>query len=436
MATEVIMPKVDMVMETGTFVEWLKQEGDTVEKGEPLFVISTEKAAIEVDSPEDGILAGLTAKPDDIIPVTEVIGFIVKPGEKVPEKSPVSATIIAVEPDQKLDNNDEKVDSSFDHQVSETKPRVTPLARRMAEGLGINLWHVSGRGPKGRIHKADILEYQRSSSGTHKIDGYLEEITSSDHQKNQIPFSKKKISGNPLPNARQKEVISLTGTRKIIADRMVYSAFSAPHIHLTLRVDMTDVLRFRQYLHKAQMKNENQQISITSILAYCVTRVLPGHPLVNSSLVEDKIILWEDIHLGIAMDVDGNLIVPVIREAQNRSIYQMAEALVDLIERGRNRRLLPSEMSGSTFTLSNLGMYDIESFTAVINPPESAILAVGKITETAVRSNKQVDFKPMMQMTVSADHRILDGASVARFMQALKHSIENPFFLAKGLDNT
>lgn len=434
MATEVIMPKVDMVMETGTFVEWLKQEGDTIEKGEPLFVISTEKAAIEVDSPADGILAGLTAKPDDIIPVTEVIGFIIEPGESIPEKTRISPKAQTLESDQPLYHKEEIVDISLNSHVSETKPRVTPLARRMAEDLGINLCDVSGRGPKGRIHKADIIDFQKTLTTSQETNAFADNIATEESHLVQEPLGRQQIPVIPLPDAKKKDVLSLTGTRKIIADRMVYSAFSAPHINLTLRVDMTEVLRFKQYLSKEQKKPEPQQISITSILAYCVAKVLPDHPLVNSSLAKDKIILWEDIHLGIAMNVDGNLIVPVIREAQNLSVFQLAESLIDLIDRGRNRRLLPDEMSGSTFTISNLGMYDIESFTAVINPPESAILAVGKIVETPIRINGQFEFQPMMQMTVSADHRVLDGASVAQFMQALKNSIENPFFLAKGLD--
>lgn len=434
MATEVIMPKVDMVMETGTFVEWLKQEGETVEKGDPLFVISTEKAAIEVDAPEDGILAGITAKPDDVIPVTEVIAYILEPGEEVPER-PASKTeaIPVIEGNQ--DESDTKVAQvSAVTPISETKPRATPLARRMAEDFGINLTHVTGRGPKGRIHKADVLNYQESLSTFQSGEGLQIEMVSSEPLSQLETSGTRKPTNIPLPQARRKEVVPLVGPRKIIADRMTFSAFSAPHINISLRVDMTDVIRFRQYLQEKQKHQENRGISITAILGYCAARVLPKHPYVNASLSGDKIILWEDIHLGIAMNVDGGLIVPVIREVQNKSIYQLAASLAEMIDRGRNRRLLPAEMSGSTFTISNLGMYDIESFTAVINPPESAILAVGKIVETPIRSNGQIDFKPMMNLTVSADHRVLDGASVAMFLQELKSTLENPFFLAKSME--
>ena len=434
MATEVIMPKVDMVMETGTFVEWLKQEGESVEKGEALFVISTEKAAIEVDAPEDGILAGITAKPDDVIPVTEVIAYILEPGEELPDRpTQKPAAIPAIEGRQ--DESDTKeAQASPVTIIPEMKPRATPLARRMAEDFGINLTHINGRGPKGRIHKADILDFQESHSTIQSGVGLPIKMVSSE------PLSLLEFSGTrkpaniPLPQARRKEVVPVVGPRKIIADRMTFSAFTAPHINISLRVDMTDVLRFRQYLQEKQKHQETPSISITAILGYCAARVLPNHPYVNASLSGDKIILWEDIHLGIAMNVDGGLIVPVIREVQNKSIYQLAESLGEMIDRGKNRRLLPAEMSGSTFTISNLGMYDIESFTAVINPPESAILAVGKIVETPIRSNGQVDFKPMMNLTVSADHRVLDGASVAMFLQELKSTLENPFFLARSME--
>lgn len=433
MAVEVIMPKVDMVMETGTFVEWLKHEGDKVEKGDALFVISTEKAAIEVDSPADGILVGLSAQPDDIIPVTKVIGYIIAPGEELPEKLNVEPEIKPTEPEEGSNSKDEYRDEITGKLVSIEKPRATPLARRMAEDLGIDLNHISGRGPLGRIHKADILDYQNSHQFSRDVGDSSSAYIPNQYHRVQPPSETRRSAMITLPNARKREVVTLSGPRKIIAERMTYSAFTAPHINLTVRVDMSDVLRFRQHLQEKRTSRENLPVSITAVLGYCVAKVLPNHPYVNASLSGDEIILWEDIHLGIAMNVEGNLIVPVIREVQKLSIYQISEAMVDLVDRGRNRRLLPAEMSGSTFTISNLGMYGIESFTAVINPPESAILAVGKIVEMPIRDDGQIAFKPMMHLTVSADHRVLDGASVASFLQDLKSSMEDPFFLAKNL---
>jgi pyruvate dehydrogenase E2 component (dihydrolipoamide acetyltransferase) len=233
----------------------------------------------------------------------------------------------------------------------------------------------------------------------------------------------------PLPDARRKQVVPLSGPRKIIAGRMVASAFTAPHINLSVRVDMSEAMRLRERVMEPLQAQTGQRVSFTAILARAAAAVLPRHPYLNASLSEGNIILWEDVHLGIAASVDENLIVPVIREAQNLTLGQMVAALAGLTERARNRRLTPAEMTGSTFTISNLGMYGIESFTAIINPPEAAILAVGKLVDTPVRSGDSIEFRPMMQLTVSADHRILGGVVVARFLDELKATLENPYVM-------
>jgi pyruvate dehydrogenase E2 component (dihydrolipoamide acetyltransferase) len=233
----------------------------------------------------------------------------------------------------------------------------------------------------------------------------------------------------PLPDARRKQVVPLAGARKIIAERMAFSAFTAPHITLSLRVDMTEAIRLRERVMEPIKVQTGQRVSFTAILARAVATVLPRHPYLNASLADGSIILWDDIHLGIATSVEESLIVPVIREAQSRNLGQIVTALTDLTERARNRRLTPAEMMGSTFTISNLGMFGIETFTAIINPPESAILAVGKMVDTPVRSGDSFVFRPMIQLTVSADHRVADGVAVARFLDELKSALENPYLL-------
>jgi pyruvate dehydrogenase E2 component (dihydrolipoamide acetyltransferase) len=192
---------------------------------------------------------------------------------------------------------------------------------------------------------------------------------------------------------------------------------------------MTEAIRLREHLLEPLKLQTGQRISYTAILARAVATVLPRHPYMNASLSDRSIILWDDIHLGIATSVEENLIVPVIRDAQNRSLGQIVTTLADLTERARNRRLAPAEMMGSTFTISNLGMFGIESFTAIINPPEAAILAVGKMVDTPVKSGDGFEFRPMIQLTASADHRIVDGATVARFLDDLKSTLENPYLL-------
>ncbi len=426
MATEVIVPKVDMVMETGTFVEWLVKEGGQVNKGDPLFVIITEKAAIEVESPADGILAGATAKSDDVIPVTEVIGYILAPGEVLPTKaSPKPVAAISTPPTAKVEKTMELATVVAESPSSKSdNVRATPVARRMAEKMGVNLSQIPGRGPRGRIHKADILAFQKPLSPVAHPGVSVAEpapIASA-------PSAS--LSGSiPLPDARQKKVIPLAGTRKIISERLTYSAFTAPHINLSLRVDMTEAVRLREQVLEPLKAQTGQKVSFTAIIARAVVTVLQRHPYLNASLADGNIILWDDVHLGIATSVEENLIVPVIREAQSRTLGQIVTTLTDLTDRARNRRLTSAEMMGSTFTISNLGMYGIESFTAIINPPESAILAVGRMVDTPVAHEGQIVLRPMIELTACADHRISDGATVARFLADLKAVLENPYLL-------
>jgi pyruvate dehydrogenase E2 component (dihydrolipoamide acetyltransferase) len=421
MATEVIMPKVDMVMETGTFVEWLKKEGEHVNKGDPLFVITTEKAAIELESPGDGVLAGVTAKPDDVIPVTEVMAYILAPGEALPTKAAAKpASSASVSAPTKVEQVVEMVATPA-VTADLGKVRATPVARRMAQELGVDLSQISGRGPQGRIHKADILALKQQKPAA----ASAPKVGTSPV----IPMPVGPSGSIQLPDARRKQVVPMAGPRKIIAERMAFSAFTAPHINLSLRVDMTEVVRFRERVLEPLRAQTGQRVSYTAILARAVATVLPRHPYLNASLSDGNIILWEDIHLGIATSVEENLIVPVIREAQSQNLGQLVTTLADLTERARNRRLTSTEMMGSTFTISNLGMFGIESFTAIINPPESAILAVGRMVDTAVAHEGQIVMRPMMELTACADHRISDGATVARFLADLKSILENPYLL-------
>jgi len=420
MATEVIMPKVDMVMDTGTFVEWLKNEGEHVEKGEPLFIVLTDKANIEVEAPASGVLAGVTAQPDDVIPVAEVIAYILDPGEVLPSETGVPAEA-GLEDTPRSPRTKPVVAEAT---MAKAEPRIgkvraTPAARRLAAELGIDLTLVSGSGARDRVHKNDVLAFaEQGETG-----------------KEQPPFVK--AQGTimvpdvqvPLPNARQKHVVPLVGPRKIIADRMAYSSFTAPHITLSLRVDMSESRRLRDRAQDAIQEKTGYRLSFTAIVARAVARVLPHHPYLNASLQGEEIIVWEDVHLGIATSLEDYLIVPVIQQAQAKNLEQIVTALSDLVERARARRLTPAEMSGSTFTISNLGMFGIESFTAIINPPETAILAVGAIVDSMLPSGEGVELRPMMNLTLSADHRVVDGAAAARFLAELKATLENPYLL-------
>jgi len=456
-ATEVIMPKVDMVMDTGTFVEWLKEGGDHVEKGEPLFIILTDKANIEIESPASGVLSGVRVQPGDEIPVTEVIAYILEPGEELAAADAAEASS-AVAPAAAADTVAREPEATArPEEVSESvagSVRATPVARRLAAELGIDLTRVTGRGPRGRIHKADVFAFAEQQQAAQPRVAPALQV--------------------PLPDARKKDVVPLAGPRKIIAERMAHSAFTAPHINLSMRVDMSEATRLRDRLLEPLQAKTGQRLSFTAILARAVAAVLPRHPYLNASLdaadidrasadidrasadidrasadidrASAEIILWHDIHLGVAMSVDDYLVVPVIREAQNKDLEQIVTTLADLTGRARGKRLTPAEMTGSTFTISNLGMFGVESFTAIINPPESAILALGKIVDTPVAADAVADrrgrghqsadlahhlveLRPMMSMTICVDHRVVDGAGAARFLAELKDTLENPYLL-------
>ena len=426
MATEVFIPKVDMVMETATFVEWLIDEGEHVEKGQPLFVILTDKAAMEIEAPASGTLAGIKALPDEVLPVSETIAFILEPGEKLPEIVQVSTTAptTGVEktatPAESLipvpaQNAITPINSGDGHH----KVRATPVARRLATTLGIDLARISGRGPKGRIHKADVLLAAENLAAEMTAPTLI-------GSGSQVPGLDQPI---PLPVAKKKEVIPLAGPRRIIAQRMAYSASVAPHINLSISADMTEAQRLRTSVLSQIETQTGYRLSFTTLIAFIVASILPHHPYLNSTLNGEEIILWEDIHLGIATNMNDYLIVPVIREAQSKNLQEIVASFGDLLNRANAMQLTPAEMSGSTFTISNLGMFGIESFTAIINPPEAAILAVGKINETYLKVEGELVQRPMMNITICADHRIVDGVAAAKFLNDLKSCIENPYLM-------
>ena len=381
-----------------------------------------------MESPGDGILSGVKAKLNDVIPVTEIIAYILAPGESLPTKNvPQQVVTISAPPSVQITAAIEPAPVA--KAVEAGKVRITPVARRLAQELHIDLNQIAGRGPRGRIHKADILAFQESQPSVECLNAPVVVEQPVVPATPVIAAPAPLPTSIPLPDARRKQVIPLAGARKIIAERMAYSTATIPHFTLSLRVDMTEAIRLREQLLKPLKAQTGQRLSFTAILARAVATVLPRHPYLNASLSDGSVIVWDDIHLGIATSVEENLIVPVIREAQSKNLGAILTALADLTDRARNRRLTPSEMTGSTFTISNLGMFGIESFTAIINPPESAILAVGKMVDTPVKTAAGSEFRPMIEFTASADHRVVDGVYLARFLDELKSSLENPYLL-------
>lgn len=400
MPVDVIMPKVDMVMDEGTVARWLKAEGEPVQAGEPLFEIETDKATMEVEAPATGTLQRIAAPTGTTVPVATVIATILEAGER-PEAPgpPVARPAVAGPP-----AHPSPPVVAGPQSGAGPRPRATPLARKLAREHGVDLAALAGGGPQGRIRKGDVLRA-------------LETAPPAGHP---APGDGRPATVQAPPEAEDGRLVRLVGVRKVVAQRMAISA-TIPQFVLSIDVELSAALSLRE--------RRPDQPSLTAILARVVAALLPRHPTLNASFRDDGIWLHAPVHLGIALDSDGDLLVPVIRNAHGRTLGEITAALADLRQRAEAKKLTPGELRGSTFTLSNLGMLGIDRFTALINPPEAAILAVGRSARRPVEANDGITFKPMLTLTLSADHRVTDGATAARFLQDVRAAVEEPALL-------
>lgn len=429
MATPVVMPKLEMSQETATVIAWLKQDGQEVQKGEPLLTVETDKVTIDIECPASGVLAGVRVQADDVVPVTETIAYVLQPGEPLPagaRREPARAmatpvaqrmaadhgldlgTLAGTGPGGKVTKADvEAAIGQASQQSTPTagvKARATPAARRIARGRGIDVAEIhGGSGPRGRIQAADVMAYTRVEAGP-----------------------------EPGP-AEAAQVVPLRGMRRRIAERMTASYQTTPHITLTVEVDVSAVQALRAELNARAERLGAPRISVTAILVKVCAWALQRHSWVNASLHGEEIHLHPSVNIGVAIALDEGLIVPVIRQAEKLGLAEIAARMQDLAARAHQGTLTPQEVTGGTFTISNLGMYGINRFTAIINPPESAILAVGRIAKRSVvveQDGQDVAvIRPVMDMTLSADHRVLDGAVAARFLRDLVDALEHPNLL-------
>lgn len=390
MPVPVIMPKFSMTQEEGRVMAWLVAEGDIVEKGDPLLEVETDKVTMEVEAPESGVLRGVAVKEGDVAPVTAVIAHIVLPGE-VWRAEPVKATPVArrVAAAAGVNVGDVPAAGKVRRQDVEAylgKVRATPAARRLARAQEVDLTAVNGSGPHGRVQAKDVVS----------------------------------------PVVEEKAVQPVSAMRRTIAERLTRSYQTIPHITFTVAADMTAVTDLRRRLNE---RGDGAKVSVTAVLVKVCAWALGRQPLVNASWRVDGIQLHEQAHIGVAVALDDGLIVPVVQNAVHLGLAAIAEQVQDLTARARNGRLQPADVQGGTFTISNLGMWGVEQFTAVINPPQSAILAVGRIVKQPVVETAMGDeivIRPMMKMTLSVDHRIIDGAVAARFLQDVVAALEQP----------
>jgi pyruvate dehydrogenase E2 component (dihydrolipoamide acetyltransferase) len=382
-------------MTEGTIEKWLKQEGDRVEKGEPLVEIITEKINFQYEAPASGILRKILHHEGDVVPVTTPIAIIAEEGEVLTDVETLKPEIPPVEiPKPAVVQMDAK--------EAPKRIFVSPIAKKMAQEKEIDLSSLKGSGPGGRIIKIDVLK------AVEKV--VAEEV-------------------RPPLQKPPERVIPLKGIRKIIAKRMTESFQNIPHFYLSLEVDMSAVQDLREGLKEEIEKRAKVRLTITDILVKVAASALKDHSMFNSRIEGDQIRLIEEINIGVAIALEDGLIVPVVHHADRKSLTEIASTLRDLTQRAREGRLSLEDVGGGTFTLSNMGMLGIDKFNAIINPPECSILGVGRIVEKPVVQGGEIKIRPMAWFTLSSDHRIVDGATAAKFLNHVQKLVENPAFL-------
>lgn len=436
MAKTVVMPQMGYDMDEGTLLRWLKQEGDAIERGEPIAEIETDKVNIEIEAFDSGVVRKHLVTEGETVPVGEPIAIIGDPNEPIdvpsaPAAEPAAPTAPAAPaPDgpQPAPAPAAATPRPSD-QVVERAPgervRASPLVRRLAAEHGIDLTTVRGTGPGGRIVKDDIMPLLGRPQPT---PAPAPEAPAAAPAAPAAPAPAAAPMAATAPaGAPESELVDLPRIRQTIARRMTES-FQAPHFYITNTVDMGKALAFREEIN-AQVDGP-QKVSVNDLIVKAVALALRKFPSLNASFAGDQVRLYKRIDVGIAVALDGGLITPVIPDTDNKSLGAIAAMSKDLIERARGGGLRPEEYQGGTFTVSNLGMYGVESFVAVINPPQAAILAIGTINKEPVYRDGEFVPVDIMRMTISADHRVTDGAEAARFLAEVKRYLEKPMLLA------
>jgi len=413
----VLMPRLSDTMEEGVIAAWHKNVGDTVKKGEVLAEIETDKATMELESYKNGTLLHIGAQKGEKIPVNGLLCIIGEKG-KVDIDSIIAATKSGVSPQpvaQSSKASSGPATASTTQIVTSAstengRVKASPLAKKLAAEKGIDIKAISGSGDGGRIIKADIDNYK--TPATENVQPVTKVTAAAS-----IPlaaFTGSTEEGyTDIPNSQM---------RNVIAKRLGESKFSAPHFYLTMEINLDNAMAARTQLNEISPA----KISFNDMVVKAVALALRQHPAINASWMGDKIRRNHHIHIGIAVAIEDGLIVPVIRFADQKTLPQIASESKELAGKAKNKKLQPNEFSGNTFTISNLGMMDIEEFTAIINPPDSCIMAVGRIKEIVVRKGEGFGVSNVMKVTLSCDHRSVDGASGAAFLQTFKKYLENP----------
>ena len=414
MAEVIYMPKLSDTMTEGVVAAWLKKVGDPVKSGELIAEIETDKATMEFESFFDGVLLHIGVEAGKGAPVNSLLAIIGQAGEDIsglltsapaveeksaPEPAAAPAPVAAPSPAPSPVTTPAPVVQKVAAVTNNDRVYASPLAKKLADEKGIDLQYVAGSGENGRIVKRDVEHYHPHPNGTVVAAGSRSGLTT------------ETFTDEPV-----------TQMRKTIARRLAESKFTAPHFYLTLDIDMDNAIAFRKSVNNV----EGYKISFNDIVVKAVALSLRKHPAVNSAWMGDFIRRNQHVHIGVAVAVDEGLLVPVVRFADPKSFMEISGEVKNFAEKAKTKKLQPSDWEGNTFTISNLGMFGIESFTAIVNPPDSCILAVGGIKEVPVVKNGAIVPGNVMKVTLSCDHRVVDGASGAAFLQSFKECMENP----------
>jgi len=387
------MPALEMAQETGKLVAWRKKEGENVVKGEPLLEVETDKAVLEVEAPADGVLVGVKVRAGAVVPVGQTIAWIVRPGEVPPPEVAPSRPV-----GSPVNTSAHPAAAATHTSQQEAAPgaSISPKARRLAKEHGLDISRLQGSGPGGEILASDVQALVESRSAS--VPGTL------------------KTAGLETPGR----------VGRLMAERTTESWTSVPHFFVVREADVGALIEGREKLGSALEKTQGVRVTHTDVLVALAARVLGKHPRLNASWTGEGIRLNREVNMGIAMAVNDGVVAAVIPSAQTKNLGEIAALRHHLTERARAGRLRPADIAGATFTISNLGMYKVDAFSAIINPPQAAILAVGRITDRVVPVEGKPGIRPMMTMTLSSDHRVVDGARAASFLNDLADAIQEP----------
>jgi pyruvate dehydrogenase E2 component (dihydrolipoamide acetyltransferase) len=427
-------------MEEATIVRWLKKEGETVRKGDVLLEIQTDKAVLEVESFASGTLLKILAQPGETLPVLEVIGFIGEPGEELPEvpkpppkaapaekkPAPRAPSPPKAPPEARAAPEEAPVSPAAPAPPAERRFSISPRAKSLARERVIDPTKIVGTGPNGRVIERDVLAYLEKKGYERLLISPTARRLAADLRMDILDLKGRGAAGKIVKadvlKAEREKPRPLSMTRKIIASKMVQSAREIPYFLVTVAVDMTELAALRDRLNE----EGTQRISYNDFIVKACGSALRSFPIVNGTCLGDTYKISEDVHIGIAVDTEEGLVVPVIRDVDQKPLAHIASESAKLVEKVRNKKLLPDELSGATFTISNMGMLGVESFTAIIPPNQAAILAVGSIADSIVVRNGEPTVRKIMKITLSSDHRIVDGATAARFLNEIRERLENP----------